>query len=88
MNKIQSKVLFVAALIIALMILFPPYIVNNFRGVSISAGYAFILNLPIYTTATGGHIQATVNLPTLTIQIFGALLVGCLVFFALSDKNN
>lgn len=46
------------------------------------AGYGFLFDLPSLTFETGSSIPAGVNVKTLLVQIFGAVVVGGLVFLA------
>jgi hypothetical protein len=87
MNQKQRATLFYMAAIIGVMILFPPYVVKNFRQVVIKSGYGFLFNLPPYeyvSSATDaiGVIPATVNAATLLMQIIGVLIVGGLICLA------
>ena len=70
------------AVVVALMVIFPPYIVENYRGVTIMAGYGFLFDLPSYAKESGYSIPSSVNVKTLLVQIFGATVVGGLAFFA------
>jgi len=67
------------AVVIALMIIFPPYEIIGFRQITIEVGYGFLLDLPVH-----GVIAASVNVKTLLMQIVGVFSVGGLVFFASS----
>ncbi len=80
MNETQRRVLLAAAIVVALMVLFPPYIVENYRGVPLMAGYAPLFDLPSYAVSSGGSIPAKVNAMTLLLQIIGAVVVGGLAF--------
>jgi hypothetical protein len=82
MNETQRKVLLTTAGVVALMIVFPPYIAENYRGVPVMAGYGFLFDLPSYVMQSGSSIPSSVNVKTLLMQIFGAVVVGGLAFFA------
>jgi len=84
MNKTQRKILLISAAIIALMVIFPPYQVKNYKEVTIMSGYAIIFSLPEYPT-TSGSIPANVNAVTLFAEIFGALIVCGLAYVATKD---
>ena len=86
MNGTQRKVLLVTAIVIALMVLFPPYEVKNYRQVTIMSGYGFLFALPEYQSLTAS-IPAYVNVQTLIVQILGAIVVGGLVYFACGKKT-
>lgn len=82
MNETQRKILIATAVVVALMVIFPPYIVENFRGALIMAGYGFLFDLPSHTFQSGSSIPSVVNVKTLLVQIFGAVVVGGLAFLA------
>jgi len=82
MNETQRKILIATAGVVAMMVIFPPYIVENYRGVTIMAGYGFLFDLPSRILETGSSIPAVVNVKTLLVQIFGAAVVGGLTFLA------
>lgn len=75
MNKTQRKVLLIAAVVVALMVIFPPYVVKNYKQMTISAGYGFLFDLPAYIMQSGGQIPASVDIKTLLVQIIGVLIV-------------
>lgn len=95
MNQKQKITLFCMAAIIGAMILYPPYIVKNYRQMIIKSGYAFLFDLPPHESVSSDvtnmfHdlmpptlIPATVNIATLFMQIIGVLIVGGLAFIAL-----
>jgi hypothetical protein len=58
MNKTQRKVLLVTAAVLALMIVFPPYIVKDNKQVTLKTGYGLLFNLPPYLAAP----RSTTNL--------------------------
>ena len=82
MNEMQRKILLATAGVVAVMVIFPPYLVENYRGVTTMAGYGFLFDLPSYTMQSGSSIPSSVNVKTLLVQIFGAVVVGGLVFLA------
>ncbi len=82
MNETQRKILLATAGVVALMVIFPPYITENYKGVPIMAGYGFLFDLPSYVSQSGSSIPASVNVKTLLVQIFGAVVVGGLAFLA------
>lgn len=84
MNQKQKTVLLCTAVVVGLMVLFPPYVVMKYKQVVIKSGYGFLFDLPPYVSATStAVIPATVNVATLLIQIFAVLVVGGLVYLAL-----
>lgn len=86
MNQKQKVVLLYTVVIIGLMVIFPPYVVENFRQVVIKSGYGFILDLPLYLpTSSSVVIPATVNVSALFIQLLGTLIVGGLSYIALKE---
>ena len=74
MNKKQKTVLGLLALIILLMMLFPPFSIEV-RGITHNKGYSFILSPP----KLGGLITS-VNSEMLVVQWIGALILGGIVF--------
>jgi hypothetical protein len=89
MNHKQKSVLIIIAIIIGLMILFPPYVAKNYKQVVIKSGYAFIFNFPPYvSTKSDVMIPSTINASTLFIQIIALLIIGSLVFAVLKTEKN
>lgn len=82
MNETQRRILLTTAGVVALMVIFPPYIAENYRGMPVLAGYGFLFDLPSYVMQSGSTIPSSVNVKTLFVQIFGAVFVGGLAFFA------
>jgi len=83
MNQKQRKVLFIMAAFIILMFWFPPYMMRAaLSGKQVGSGYGFIFTLP-----SSSFIYSTVNVPLLLAQIFGVLVVGGIIWFALKDKK-
>lgn len=80
MNEQQRKLLLTTAAVVALMVLFPPYEILNFRQVIVGSGYGFLFDLPAY-----GGMSASVAIKTLSAQIAGALIICGLVFVAKAD---
>jgi len=92
MNGTQRKVLLAAAATVALMIIFPPYEVKVSNGLTLMAGYGFLFDLPEYVYQLfNGEIKsvpASVNVKTLLVQIFGAVVVGGLAFLACNKSSS
>lgn len=65
MNKNQQKTLIFTAVIIGLMIIFPPYETSNRHGFIFDTGYGFIFNLPDYSRVRqpneAGYIHSRTN---------------------------
>ena len=80
MNENQKKLLIGTAALIALMMVYPPYIATSGYGnhVTNTYGYALLLDLPY---------KATVNVATLLAQWLGALIVAAIAFFVLKDHK-
>lgn len=80
MNKKQEKVLIIAAILIGLMLLYPPYKVYgygiNSSGI-IDSGYDLIINLPD---------RAVIDVLALLIQWIGVILVGFILFYIYKYK--
>jgi len=75
MNDKQRKVLWVTAVVLLLMLLFPPFQTRY----GDNAGYGCIANPPEYG-------EASVNVGTLFIQFFIICTVGSICWFACKDK--
>lgn len=73
-NKLQKKIIAIAALIIALMLIFPPYRIYGFGASSqavLETGYSLIFELPM---------RASIDGVTLIVQWLGVCLVGGLIY--------
>lgn len=81
MNCIQRVILSTTAGVITLMTIFPPY-ETTLAGQRLSAGYAFLFNLPSSVAGYEGPLPANVDTKTLLMQIFAAVIVGFLLFLA------
>jgi len=75
-NGINPKIIAAA---IALMILFPPYIIYGYHGSVKDYGYSFIFNLP------GKNLSAKIDAEMILVQIVAVILIS--YFIALS-KNK
>lgn len=88
MNEKQRYALVVTASIIFLMILFPPFHLSGLPSAlsfTENLGYGFIFTPPkskLYT-----HLDGSVDVLTLFIQIVAVSVAGCLLSFAFKDKN-
>lgn len=76
MKRYHKGIILIGALIIILMLLFPPFHVVYQPGIEIDKGYAFILNPPIFW----GQITSTVNISRLMIQVAGSVLLCAAVY--------
>lgn len=65
MNKRLYRILIAGALVIIIMLLFPPFHVRYAPGIVIDKGYAFVLNPPLFW----GKVESTVNVNLLAAQI-------------------
>ena len=82
LNKHQRWTLIIAATIIALMFLFPPFQVETKAAGVIYSGYGFLFNAPVYNSR-----PATINVGTLAIQWVGVLLVAGLLMALFTGKK-
>ncbi len=81
MNRKQRCALIASAVIIALMLLFPPFHWPRGLGGPVdNRGYGFLFDVP-----DGGP---TVNIGTLLVQWLGVILVAGILWFAFQDKNK
>jgi hypothetical protein len=76
-NELQKKILSGAACLLAVAMLFPPFVFELFGqsgvGPKSSAGYAFLFDPPL----KGDYLQARVDVAVLLVE----LLVICLISF-------
>jgi len=92
MNKTQRKILVVTSIIIALLVVFPPYQVKAYNGRVMMSGYSPIYDLPSYPYSTAFSASTTympsdINVPTLLLEIFSALVVCGLAYFAANTNT-
>ncbi|MHB1201348.1 MAG: DUF2628 domain-containing protein [Polaromonas sp.] len=81
MNSIQRKILISVAVIIAMMMLFPPFATHLPNGVQSSNGYSFILAPP----SSGWSIKPVLNSTQLLIQWLGVAGLGAIAFVLAKD---
>jgi hypothetical protein len=72
MNKQQKVVLLCTAVVIGLMVLFPPYVVKSYSHVVIKSGYGFIFDLPPYIIDVQDYI-ALMNTRGVYLMLFFAI---------------
>lgn len=78
MNTTQRNVLKAAAIVIALMLLFPPFARYGMHGLQYGAGFGFLF--------FRGELEATPNLAQLCLQWLGVLLVASAAYRLAEDK--
>jgi small-conductance mechanosensitive channel len=74
--RLSTVVLIVAAICVALLLLFPPFYVHLPDGMLSNKGHAFVLNPPNH-----GVLVARVDTPVLAADIFGVVVIAALAFF-------
>ena len=79
MNEKQKNALIAVAVIIASMLLYPPFHRISSSGRSVGLGYHWLFEV--------GR-EATVDIATLLVQWVGVLIVGGIVFFILKDDEE
>ncbi len=84
MNKHQALILFIAAAIIVVMLLFPPFQYQEPREAVLNLGYGFIFSPP---TNRYGHL-GTVDKGMLLVQWVAVALVGGILCFAFRDRKE
>ena len=84
MNGKQRYALVVTASIIFLMLLFPPFHLKVKAGTE-NIGYGFIFTSPKSNLYT--HLDGSVDVLTLFIQIVAISVAGCFLSLAFKDKN-
>ena len=80
MKKNQRIVLFATAMILIAMLLFPPFKSQYLQGVTVNAGYAFILKPPTYKLYNSAY-KSQVNLALLGLQYLIVATVGGILCF-------
>lgn len=80
MRKKYRATLFIAAAVIAAMMLFPPFVAHGPDGRKFNFGYAFVLAYP-----DGDARVPVVNTAQLIAQIVGVCSIAALVAGALKD---
>ena len=85
MNKAQRAVLFLTAFSLIGMLLFPPFTSQYLQGVTVNAGYSFILSPPTYVVAYNTY-NSKVNSTLLARQFVIVDIAGGAFFFALKSK--
>jgi hypothetical protein len=87
MNKQQRITLRVMAAVVALMVLFPPYVleIGYEHRVARDRGYGIIFDLPVSKFAESPPNPSRLDVSKLAAQIAGVLIVGGLVFLSLKD---
>lgn len=83
MNKNQQRILIGIVIIVAAMLVYPPFKVTAHNGAIFNMGYDWILAPP-----KRGYIVATVNASMLMIQWIGVLIVGGIAFFLVKNPKK
>jgi hypothetical protein len=82
MNRRQKSVLLAAIIVIALMLLFPPFQFRASNGAIANLGYGFLFDPPITAYASG-----SVNQAMLITQWLAVLLAGGLGYLICKDQK-
>lgn len=64
-----------SAVLLILVVLFPPYVVHLPDGLSTNAGFSFLLAPPKL-----GHLTATVNVSLLALELLVTIIAGAVLF--------
>jgi hypothetical protein len=83
MNEGQKKVVMISAVIIVLMLIFPPFHYINQIGVEINMGFSFLFNPP----SRSSYVTGSINMAQLFLQWVGVGFVGGLIYFLQKDKE-
>ncbi len=81
MNDYQRYVCIAVAVIIALMLLFPPWFIVR-GSITQGLGHSFLFDPP-----RAGSRYGYVNVATLMLQWVGVLIIGGILFFIVKDKE-
>ena len=76
MSTSQRVILLVVAIIIATMLLYPPFTFDMPNGTTMNMGYSWIFEPPV----VGSSTSAFVNIPMLLAQWAAVLVVGGIVY--------
>lgn len=90
MTRHQRITLRILAAVIALMVLFPPYVrwAPTAKHYATERGYAFIFDLPVSRFSEGSPRPSEVDVETLAAQVLGALIVGGLIFLSIGGGTK
>jgi len=77
--------LFVTAVVLIVMLLFPPFQSQYLHGITVNAGYSFILSPPMYKLGYNTY-KSQVNLILLGLQFLIVVTVGGILYLALKSK--
>ena len=83
MNNSQRKVLYMAATVLSIMLMFPPYTSFLSDGIKVGAGYSFILG----TTPQAHGITASIDIMTLGIQYIFVVTVCYFIWLSLKGDK-
>jgi hypothetical protein len=81
MNNRQKFTLIMAALLVALNIIFPPYIIE-YNGNILKSGYSLIFSIPSYN-----NLDARIDINTFLAQLIAIIVLGTIVFFIFMNNN-
>jgi len=84
MNDKQKVTLVVVIVVIATMLLFPPFNFRGANGVIFNLGYGFLFSPP---TFEGSPLVGSVDTGMLVTQWIGVLVIGGVAFFMLKNRN-
>jgi len=84
MNSTQKKIVIGAALVAALMLIYPPFHFYKTGLGDVNLGYALIFEPP--NLASRSNWVGIVNTDTLLTQWAGLILIAGALFFAFRDK--
>ncbi|MHB1176390.1 MAG: hypothetical protein ACYCZJ_14815 [Sulfuriferula sp.] len=81
MNKKQKILLIAILVIVAVMLIFPPFDIRLLNGAVPNMGYSLIVDPPEFR-----GLAATVDVGLLITQWVGVLIVGGIAFFLFKDR--
>lgn len=85
MNSTQRLVMRVAGVVVALMIIFPPFRSEYQGGIVASSRYGFLLSPPEPINAYAGASEVAAI--TLAVQVVAVLVSAAMFYFAAREKE-
>jgi hypothetical protein len=87
MNDKQKVSLVIVIVVVAVMLLFPPFNFTSMNGIIFNLGYGFIFDPPTLENPSGSPLTGAVDIGVLITQWIGVLVIGGITFFMLKNKN-
>jgi len=82
MDSLQRCILIIAAIVIIIMAIFPPWQQSVLSHGAFNLGYHFVLIQPELSRGSGDSIASFINSKQLLVQWVGVIFVAGLLYFA------